>query len=176
MTDTQETIEVTPEIQVVMTELALPLKSIGIGLTNGYEARLINPDAPAVVGNVIWAKLSHIDAFQAYMDHEVLGAFEDAKRAVTLAASLVHPDELPFDLPLKQLYTQAQLNDAILQVGLEKRGLDRRSIESKGWEAYGKRQDGCAWAELGPNALNNAKAYAKARGLPWPIVIDAGEG
>src|SRR6478609_6274877 len=80
----QETVEVTPEIAVVMAELGLPGKRIRIGMDKGYEARLIDPDGKAEPGNVIWALSSHIAAFQDYMDREVAGAFEDARRAATI--------------------------------------------------------------------------------------------
>lgn len=131
-TDTQEAFEITPEIKVVMEELGLNERAIGVGLSKGYEAQRIDPDLPCETGNIIWAASSHIRAFIAWADREIGLALSDAKQ---------HAGAKQAHAPV---------------------------LTTKGSEAYRRRVDGEKWAEIGPHAMNNAKAYAKARSLPWP--------
>lgn len=156
--ESQEVTEITPELRVIMEDLGLPAQSLGIGISKGYEARIIDDSLPAVAGNVIWAHKRHLDSFQAYLDSEVAGAFEDGAR------SAQKPSPPPEGLYTKA-HVQQMIEDAVVTALKERQ-------HHKGKAAYLARTTGKDWAEIGPNSLNNAKAYAKKNGLPWPVKIN----
>ena len=46
----------------------------------------------------------------------------------------------------------------------------------KGQSAYERRMAGEKWAEIGPGSIENARGYAKSRGLEWPLKTASAKG